>query len=126
MEISLSVLRLALLVSALAIFELINSLRRRTGLIFSNLTSLTRTNCRASCSRLQLVLVILRNSYTQGLLLLSVVINYCESSPCANGGSCEPIFNGYNCHCPPGYTGDNCQDGKLHSNIRLDICQSYR
>src|SRR6218665_3763576 len=46
------------------------------------------------------------------LLCLLTEINYCESSPCANGGSCESIVNGYVCHCQPGYTGDHCEHGE--------------
>jgi len=33
----------------------------------------------------------------------------CSSEPCQNGGSCESFFFGYECLCPDGYTGDNCE-----------------
>lgn len=39
-----------------------------------------------------------------------VMINYCESSPCKNGGTCAtdgPLK--YRCICALGYEGDMCQ-----------------
>lgn len=26
--------------------------------------------------------------------------NECHSSPCQNGGTCEDLYDGYQCHCP--------------------------
>ena len=36
-------------------------------------------------------------------------INYCGSNPCNNGGSCKNNADGYQCLCPIGYTGANCE-----------------
>lgn len=33
----------------------------------------------------------------------------CENTPCQNGGTCTPHGGEHSCHCPEGYTGDNCQ-----------------
>ncbi|XP_073322873.1 pikachurin isoform X2 [Pagrus major] len=33
----------------------------------------------------------------------------CVESPCANGGSCRPKWDGYECDCPLGYDGRHCQ-----------------
>ncbi|XP_053727776.1 pikachurin isoform X1 [Synchiropus splendidus] len=33
----------------------------------------------------------------------------CVESPCANGGTCRPKWDGYECDCPLGYDGRNCQ-----------------
>ncbi|XP_010780370.1 pikachurin [Notothenia coriiceps] len=33
----------------------------------------------------------------------------CVESPCANGGSCRPKWDGYECDCPLGYDGKHCQ-----------------
>ena len=52
------------------------------------------------------------NTYKNDMLFLITAINYCDSSPCVNGGTCAPILNGYACNCSIGYTGYNCQLGK--------------
>ena len=44
---------------------------------------------------------------------LSPDIEECASAPCHNNGSCMDLRNGYNCSCKPGYTGVNCEKGKL-------------
>lgn len=36
-------------------------------------------------------------------------INYCGSNPCNNGGSCQNNADDYECMCPQGYTGSNCE-----------------
>lgn len=33
-----------------------------------------------------------------------------EISPCQNGGSCTPVFNGYTCSCVSPWLGDTCND----------------
>lgn len=39
----------------------------------------------------------------------AVCPNACDSSPCRNGGLCEPVNYFYRCRCPIGYTGQNCE-----------------
>lgn len=43
----------------------------------------------------------------------------CVQSPCANGGTCRPKWDGYECDCPLGYDGRHCQKGPL-------ICETLR
>ena len=45
----------------------------------------------------------------------NVVINPCDSSPCANNGSCSPVgpFD-YTCQCAVGYTGLTCEIDNDH------------
>ncbi|KAG2461833.1 protein crumbs homolog 1 isoform X2 [Polypterus senegalus] len=41
----------------------------------------------------------------------------CASNPCRNGGTCEDLFNLFNCTCPGGWTGLMCE-------INIDECES--
>ena len=45
--------------------------------------------------------------------LISSDIDECASAPCNNNGSCEDLTRGYRCTCEQGYTGVNCETGKL-------------
>ena len=49
---------------------------------------------------------------------MTAAITACDSSPCANGGSCTPMepFN-FTCQCKVGYTGRNCE-------VNVDDCVS--
>ena len=44
-------------------------------------------------------------------------IDDCASAPCQHGGTCTDEINGYSCECSAGYTGNDCQTGKI-----LNIC----
>ncbi|MGH0169415.1 UNVERIFIED_CONTAM: hypothetical protein FKN15_073504 [Acipenser sinensis] len=35
----------------------------------------------------------------------------CVPSPCAHGGTCQDLHNGFQCSCPPQWTGKTCQLG---------------
>lgn len=36
----------------------------------------------------------------------------CLSSPCLNAGSCVETSQGFECRCPPGWTGPSCSISK--------------
>lgn len=38
--------------------------------------------------------------------------NFCTKVVCQNGGVCVSKWNTYNCDCPTGYGGKNCEQGK--------------
>lgn len=48
--------------------------------------------------------------------------DHCAPSPCQNGGTCTNGTDGYTCSCPPGYTGDNCEN--LIDNCAGNPCQN--
>ena len=40
-------------------------------------------------------------------------INECVSLPCQNDGTCVDGANEYGCQCLPGWTGNECETGKI-------------
>ncbi|XP_033020161.1 pikachurin isoform X1 [Lacerta agilis] len=40
---------------------------------------------------------------------LENTVHSCVNSPCANGGTCVPKKDGYECDCPLGFDGQHCQ-----------------
>ncbi|XP_012136673.2 cubilin [Megachile rotundata] len=35
-------------------------------------------------------------------------VNDCTSNPCLNGGTCQDLYEGYQCNCPSNWEGPNC------------------
>ena len=56
------------------------------------------------------------------MYLFTEVPTACDSDPCEHGGICEETDDGYQCQCPAGYDGDNCELGNtlLYTLIILD------
>ncbi|XP_019621121.1 PREDICTED: uncharacterized protein LOC109467541 [Branchiostoma belcheri] len=52
--------------------------------------------------------------------------NECQSNPCQNGGQCVDGSNRYDCNCPAGFVGTNCQTNLLQDVdgyvLRLGDC----
>ena len=42
-------------------------------------------------------------------------INECDSEPCVNDGTCIDNIDGFECLCPPGYSGNQCANGKFRA-----------
>jgi len=51
--------------------------------------------------------------YHYFFIIFPLDINECESSPCSNNGTCTDRKNGFNCSCPPGFSGNRCEIGEL-------------
>lgn len=45
-------------------------------------------------------------------------VNECASNPCQNGATCHNGRDSYTCTCAGGWTGTNCDQGKMfHSDL---------
>ena len=53
----------------------------------------------------------------------STEINECDSSPCRNGATCNNQINSYTCACAAGYSGTNCESGKILINAFSIHCR---
>ena len=42
-------------------------------------------------------------------LVLSTDIDECASQPCKNNATCTDRVDGYNCICPPSFSGTQCE-----------------
>lgn len=53
-----------------------------------------------------------------------IPINYCDSSPCANGGTCISAGpgQGFVCSCAAGWTGLTCQTSAFKNFLFLLNC----
>ena len=40
-------------------------------------------------------------------------VDYCDSNPCENGGTCQEQQEGFNCVCDAAWTGDTCGVGEF-------------
>ena len=47
-------------------------------------------------------------------------VDDCMSNPCENDGNCTDGVNEYLCACVPGYTGADCETGKLLPTVLRD------
>lgn len=43
------------------------------------------------------------------LTIFIIEINLCDQDPCQNGATCSNFRTSYNCTCPEGYSGVNCE-----------------
>lgn len=46
----------------------------------------------------------------------SLDVDECASSPCAQGGTCINLEDGFECVCPPQWEGMTCQIGEIFNN----------
>ena len=58
------------------------------------------------CASIELTIILVN-------AVLFDVLEICQNDFCQNGGTCrEPTTQNIECDCPPGFFGDNCQNGK--------------
>ena len=51
-------------------------------------------------------------------------IDYCESHPCKNSGTCHSLEDGFLCSCTPGYTGPTCLSDVNECAENPNLCQN--
>lgn len=52
-------------------------------------------------------------------------ISLCESKPCQNGGICTETISGYQCKCPIGFVGQNCEQVMFESKCNKKPCGAF-
>lgn len=45
-------------------------------------------------------------------------MRHCDRSPCGPGATCQEAPGGYQCLCPPGWSGRTCQLGQWDDNLQ--------
>ena len=57
-------------------------------------------------------------TFTNTLLLITSGVDECYSNPCSEPLVCVDGHNGYECRCPEGFQGGNCEQRKsiTHAN----------
>ena len=48
---------------------------------------------------------------------ISLDVDQCQTNPCLNGASCTNKHGDYECTCPAGFTGKNCEQGKKRNKV---------
>lgn len=48
-------------------------------------------------------------------------IDECAGGPCENGGTCIDLVGGFQCECPPQWTGEVCHKGKRLHNTCVNL-----
>lgn len=48
----------------------------------------------------------------------TLTIDHCRSFPCANGGTCDSLYNSFSCICPPEWEGRQC-------SVDFDECKKF-
>ena len=48
---------------------------------------------------------------------ISLDVDECQTNPCLNGASCTNKHGDYECTCPAGFTGKNCEQGKKRNKV---------
>jgi hypothetical protein len=64
-----------------------------------------------------------RGQGTRHTIRLNVSPSECDSNPCQNSGACSAGKNWYNCTCPAGFTGTNCEADI--DECSSDPCQNF-
>lgn len=65
-----------------------------------------------------------RGGHSCLLILLSSLKDgdQCNSNPCKNGAVCKDGVSSYECMCPPGYGGRNCEIGMYKGHVLCLFC----
>ena len=78
-----------------------------------NFSRIARASIHLAISSVLFPFALWRDDHQKSFFLYCAGIDECASNPCQHDGVCTDMTYDYRCSCAEGYTGVDCQTGKI-------------